>query len=45
MSIYEFLERMETDPFDPEIIGLFDPMAAQIARSAAKEPPELEAPQ
>ena len=37
MSIYEFLERMEADPFDP--------VAAQSARNAAKEPPELEAPQ
>ena len=45
MSIYEFLERMEADPFDPEIIGLFAHVAAQSARNAAKEPPELEAPQ
>ena len=28
-----------------EIIGIFDPVAAQSARNAAKEPPELEAPQ
>ncbi len=23
MSIYEFLERLETDPFDPELMALF----------------------
>lgn len=23
MSIYEFLERLEKDPFDPELIALF----------------------
>ena len=45
MSSYEFLGRMEAEPFDPEIIGLFDPGAAQSARNAAKEPPELAAPQ
>lgn len=37
MSIYEFLERLEADPFDPEIIALFDAKAAQSARNAAKE--------
>jgi len=42
MSIYEFLERLEADPFDPEIITIFDPMAAQSARNAAKEPPKWE---
>ena len=42
MSIYEFLERLEADPFDPEIIAIFDPAAAKSARSAAKEPPEWE---
>ena len=42
MSIYEFLERLEADPFDPEIIAIFDPVAAKSARSAAKEPPEWE---
>ena len=45
MSIYEFLERLEAAPVDPEIIAIFDPVAAQSARNAAKEPPELEAPQ
>ena len=45
MSLHKFFERLEADPFDPEIIGLFDPVAAQSARNAAKEPPELEAPQ
>ena len=23
MSLYEFLERLEADPFDPELIALF----------------------
>ena len=45
MSIYEFLERLEADPFDPELTAIFDPVAAQSAINAAKEPQELEAPQ
>ena len=42
MSLYEFLEQLEADPFDPEIIAIFDPVAAQSARNEAKEPPEWE---
>lgn len=34
MSIFEFLERLEADPFDPEIIALFDAEAAQSASNA-----------
>lgn len=37
MSIYEFLERLEADPFDPEIIALFDNEAAKSARNAKEE--------
>lgn len=43
MSIYEFLEQLEADPFAPEIIALFDPVAAQGARNAAKAPETKEA--
>ena len=33
MSIHEFLQRMEADPFDPEIIKLFDRDAANGNRT------------
>ena len=40
MSIYEFLQRLEADPFDPEIIKLFDKEAAQHAVEAKDTPTE-----
>ncbi len=40
MSIYEFLSRLEADPFDPDIIKLFDEEAAQHAAEAKEAPTE-----
>ena len=40
MSIYEFLSRLEADPFDPDIIKLFDEEAAQHAAEAKEAPAE-----
>lgn len=40
MSLYEFLQRLEADPFDPDIIKLFDKEAAQHAAEAKDAPTE-----
>lgn len=34
MSILEFLDRLEADPFDPALIRLFDEAAAESAENA-----------
>ena len=37
MSLYEFLERLEADPFDPALIALFDESAANSSQEVQNE--------
>lgn len=41
MTIQEFLRQLDTDPFDPEIIALFDSEAAHHAAEANSSPDPL----